>query len=167
MPLSTCGAWKVAESGGYLWDNVALGVVLATNVFFNLAVLRLATHAAGCRVDDADCDRRIYALKPSSFLTTVITVGQLSAVVAMPFVGAAVDYTSWRRAFGSATAWTLCTTTPRARAGRTPANAFGGWCLAATPRVLECRCSISTRRDCRFDASRRRRGMGPTTGMPA
>jgi len=118
MPCKTLGTWKAAEAGGFLWDFAASGAVLATNVFFNIAVLRLATVAAGCRPpgagDDDDpkgCHDTIYGLKPSSFLTVIITVGQLFASCAMPFVGAAVDYTSWRRTMGAASAWLLCGTT--------------------------------------------------------
>ena len=48
MPCISLGDWQASETPGFLWDNVAAGGVLATNVFFNIAVLRLATLAAGC-----------------------------------------------------------------------------------------------------------------------
>ena len=116
MPCISLGDWQASETPGFLWDNVAAGGVLATNVFFNIAVLRLATLAAGCPApedvdEDQGCSNKVYGLKPSSFLTTIIMCGQFSATALMPLVGAAVDYTSKRRQFGSVSAWILCFTT--------------------------------------------------------
>ena len=57
MPCISLGEWQASETPGFLWDNVAAGGVLATNVFFNIAVLRLATLAAGCPApEDVDGD---------------------------------------------------------------------------------------------------------------
>ena len=116
MPCIALGEWQASETPGFIWDNVAAGGVLATNVFFNIAVLRLATLAAGCPApedvdEDQGCSNKVYGLKPSSFLTTVIMVGQFSATALMPLVGTAVDYTSKRRHLGAASAWILCITT--------------------------------------------------------
>ena len=115
MGCLSCGTWKVAESASYLWDNLCAGCVMSTNIFFNIAILKLATIAAGCRPeggdDDGACTAHVYGLKPSSFVTTVVMVGQMSAAIAMPFVGAAVDYTDSRRWFGAASAWVLAVTT--------------------------------------------------------
>ena len=77
MPCISLGEWQASETPGFLWDNVAAGGVLATNVFFNIAVLRLATLAAGCPApedvdEDQGCSNKVYGLKPSSFLTTII-----------------------------------------------------------------------------------------------
>jgi len=109
------GTWKQAESAAYLWDNIAGGAVLSTNIFFNIALLHLASVAAGCRPasenDDGACDAHVYGLKPSSMVTTVVMVGQMSAALAMPFVGAAVDYTPHRRRFGAVSAAVLAFTT--------------------------------------------------------
>ncbi|KAH8061475.1 Vacuole effluxer Atg22-like protein [Aureococcus anophagefferens] len=115
MGYLTLGTWRVAASASYLWDNLCAGCVLSTNIFFNIALLKLATIAAGCRPegndDDGACTKHVYGLKPSSLVTTVVMVGQLSAAFLMPFVGAAVDYTDSRRLFGSASAWILAVTT--------------------------------------------------------
>ena len=116
MPCISLGEWQASETPGFLWDNVAAGGVLATNVFFNIAVLRLATLAAGCPApedvdEDQGCSNKVYGLKPSSFLTTIIMCGQFSATALMPLVGAAVDYTSKRRHLGATSAWILCFTT--------------------------------------------------------
>ena len=115
MGCLTLGTWRVAASASYLWDNLCAGCVLSTNIFFNIALLKLATIAAGCRPegddDDGACTQHVYGLKPSSLVTTVVMVGQLSAAFLMPFVGAAVDYTDSRRLFGSASAWILAVTT--------------------------------------------------------
>ena len=60
MPCISLGEWQASETPGFLWDNVAAGGVLATNVFFNIAVLRLATLAAGCPApEDVDEDQGV------------------------------------------------------------------------------------------------------------
>ena len=76
------GTWKQAESAAYLWDNIAAGAVLSTNIFFNIALRHLASVAAGCRPasenDDGACAAHVYGLKPSSMVTTVVMVGQMA-----------------------------------------------------------------------------------------
>ena len=69
MPCISLGDWQASETPGFLWDNVAAGGVLATNVFFNIAVLRLATLAAGCPApedvdEDQGCSNKVYGLNP-------------------------------------------------------------------------------------------------------
>ncbi|KAJ1460309.1 autophagy-related protein 22-like protein [Pelagophyceae sp. CCMP2097] len=93
-----------------LWDNAASGLVLASNLFLAVAMLRLLTQHAGCDDDDGGVCRKgtFLGLRPSSFVTFVVMVGQLSAAVAMPFVGACVDYTGSRRRLGAASGWVMC-----------------------------------------------------------
>lgn len=100
-----------AHTVGYLYDNFASGLVLVTNLFLTIALLRLATIRAGCDGDD-ECKGTVYGgFRPSSFLTTIIMCGQLSAALAMPLVGAVVDYTTWTRPLGAKTAWALAAVT--------------------------------------------------------
>lgn len=106
-----CGAFLHRHASGYLWDAFASGLVLVTNLFLMIALLRLATIRAGCDGDD-DCSGTIYGgLRPSSFLTAVVTCGQLGAAFCMPLLGAIVDYTTWTRPLGAATAWAMCVVT--------------------------------------------------------
>ncbi|KAH8091568.1 Vacuole effluxer Atg22-like protein [Aureococcus anophagefferens] len=56
MGYLTLGTWRVAASASYLWDNLCAGCVLSTNIFFNIALLKLATIAAGCRPEGNDDD---------------------------------------------------------------------------------------------------------------
>ena len=117
MPCISLGEWQASETPGFLWDNVAAGGVLATNVFFNIAVLRLATLAAGC--PRAGGRRRGPGLLEQGLWPEAVVVphnhNHVRAVLRdgahVPLVGAAVDYTSKRRQFGSVSAWILCFTT--------------------------------------------------------
>jgi len=103
------GDWRRPETSAYLWDNAASGFVLATVTFFNLAILRTATVAAGCaggpEDDDETCSRSTHGLKPASVLTLVAMLGQLSGACLTPFVGALSDYTDHRRFVGAGSAW--------------------------------------------------------------
>ena len=56
MGYLTLGTWRVAASASYLWDNLCAGCVLSTNIFFNIALLKLATIAAGCRPEVCPAD---------------------------------------------------------------------------------------------------------------
>mmetsp|Transcript_15481 Transcript_15481/g.18874 ORF Transcript_15481/g.18874 Transcript_15481/m.18874 type:complete len:474 (-) Transcript_15481:408-1829(-) len=109
------GNWRQAHTVGYLWDNTASGLILSTTTFLNLAILRLATVAAGCpgnpEDDDENCTKSVYGLKPESVLTAVATAGQLVGAFLTPFAGAICDYTSKRRIVGAISGWilALCT----------------------------------------------------------
>ena len=101
--------WLEPHTSAFMWDNVASSFVTTTATFLNLALLRLATVAAGCPgdPDDDDVCRRStpYGLKPESVLTLVATLGQLSGAVSVPFFGALSDYSHHRRRVGAGSAW--------------------------------------------------------------
>lgn len=83
-------------------------VFTVSSVFLSVALLQLAQEDAGC-VDAAgeviaDCDKRVYGMRPSSVLSTMTSVGFLTTAFFMPYAGAVVDHTSRRREFGGAMA---------------------------------------------------------------
>lgn len=109
------GNWRYPHTSGYLWDNLASGLVLATNTFLNLALLRLATEAANCKGNPTDdeytCNRSTMGLKPSSWISAIATIGALLGAILTPLVGALSDYTRHRRLVGASSAWTLAIVT--------------------------------------------------------
>lgn len=91
------------EATGWAMDSAARGPINMTGTFLGSAILRLAVIDAGCK-RASDCNVRIYGLRPSSLLTTVTAVVGVLAALAMPLVGAVVDHTRYRKAFGAGSA---------------------------------------------------------------
>ena len=92
-------------------DCVGSGLMLSTNIFMVVALLKLAHARAGCDGDD-DCRGTIFGgFRPSAWITMIQMLGQLGAALAMPLMGATTDYTTWTREAGSRTAWAMCAIT--------------------------------------------------------
>ena len=92
-------------------DCVGSGLMLSTNIFMVVALLKLAHARAGCDGDD-DCRGTIFGgFRPSAWITMIQMLGQLGAALAMPLMGATTDYTTWTRKAGSRTAWAMCAIT--------------------------------------------------------
>ena len=92
-------------------DCVGSGLMLSTNIFMVVALLKLAHARAGCDGDD-DCRGTIFGgFRPSAWITMIQMLGQLGAALAMPLMGATTDYTTWTRKAGYRTAWAMCAIT--------------------------------------------------------
>jgi MFS-type transporter involved in bile tolerance (Atg22 family) len=75
----------------------------------------LAKDAAGCEIeplesgeDVPDCNEKIYGLRPSSLISTVMTVVNVFSACSMPLIGAVVDTTPYRRLLGRISAAIFC-----------------------------------------------------------
>ena len=104
------------EAFGWCLDSIGRAVAFAAaGAFLFPALLRLAKEDAGCETDPPpgsnkvpDCDERVYGIKPSSLLTTLIIVVGIISAVLLPFLGAVVDYTDKRLKVGKITSAILC-----------------------------------------------------------
>lgn len=117
------------NASGCAIDLFARAPIFLTTVFLGPALLELArsqalqesSEAAGqvytsiCSQDaiqDENCwdesSARVYGLfKPSSLLTNIAIVAGLASTVAIPIVGAVLDHTDYRHAFGAWTAYAM------------------------------------------------------------
>ena len=79
------------------------------------ALLKLAKDAAGCEVeplesgeDLSDCNEKIYGIRPSSLISTVMIIVNVFSASCMPLIGAVVDTTPYRRLLGRISAAIFC-----------------------------------------------------------
>jgi len=86
---------------GWYLDAMCRGVtVMGSAIFMSVAILGLAKEAAGCESEDEICDGRVYGMKPTSVITNIMVAAGLAAATCMPFLGAIIDHTNYRRAAG-------------------------------------------------------------------
>ena len=104
-----------SESTGLSLDFYARGHILMSSLFLGPALLELAQAAAGSRcldsTDPTDEDSftndemsshcKIYGFRPTSLLTNIAIASGLLGSLSMPFVGAVVDHTPYRRQVGA------------------------------------------------------------------
>lgn len=90
------------EALGWCLDVVGRTVsIIAIGAFLFPALVTLANETAGCPADpSAECNERVYGIKPSSLLTTVHTIVGVCAAPLLPLMGAMVDYGSHRLLVG-------------------------------------------------------------------
>lgn len=97
------------EALGWAIDTVGRTVMfIATSVYVATTIISLAKKEAGCETEIADesslkvpeCDKRIYGMKPSSLLTTCVTIVSILTAFCLPIVGALIDHTSCRKLVG-------------------------------------------------------------------
>lgn len=80
-----------------------------TSIFLSTALVKMASIAAGCDLDDPnECDKKVYGLKPSSMLSVILMILGVASAIFMPLVGALLDTSNYRRAVGAASAFVLC-----------------------------------------------------------
>ena len=75
-----------------------------SNVFLSTSLVTLAQRSIGCYDDDTVCDGKVYGFRPSSLLTIIATISGLMAAFLLPFIGAIVDFTKYRRQLGAGVA---------------------------------------------------------------
>ena len=108
-----CGCWKGLSqhksAKGYAIVGVARGSIVMANVFLSAALIYLASKEAGC-VDEEkeeivdDCDGTVYGFRPAALITNIAAISGLLGAFFTPIIGAIIDFTSYRRAVGVATA---------------------------------------------------------------
>ena len=81
------------------------------NVFLSSALIYLASEEAGCVDPDKEeiidnCDNTVRGFRPAALITNIATVSGLLGAFFTPVLGAVIDYTSYRRTVGLATAAT-------------------------------------------------------------
>lgn len=88
------------EAAGWAMDSAARGPAVQVGSFIGTAVLRLASLDAGCP-NPRNCENTVRSgLKPSSLLTATSAAVGVAAAILMPYVGAIVDHTSYRKTMG-------------------------------------------------------------------
>jgi MFS-type transporter involved in bile tolerance (Atg22 family) len=87
------------------------GALIMSNIFLSSAFIDLANDAAGCteivndeRVVMEDCPYTVYGMKPASLVANIAVISGVLSALLMPFAGAIIDCTSYRRAVGIWTA---------------------------------------------------------------
>lgn len=100
-----CGAlWHyedLREARGYALLAMGRGVAVMGNVVVSVALVQLATEAAGCESGTKDeCTGKIYGLNPASLISGIPVVSGLLGAFLMPIIGVILDFTSYRRLVG-------------------------------------------------------------------
>lgn len=88
----------LGEATGHSMDVCARGPINQTGSFVGSSIIRLAATEAG------GASNIIYGIRASSLLTVGTIVVGILAGVSMPFLGALVDHTSYRKAMGAVSA---------------------------------------------------------------
>jgi len=89
----------------FAFQNAAgRGAVVASNIFISSSLIYLASEEAGCLDEDGkttDCDATIYGYRPSSLITNIGVISNVTAALLNPLMGALVDFTDYRHAMGT------------------------------------------------------------------
>lgn len=103
------------EATGQCMDAAARGPINQTGSFIGSAMLRMAAIEAGkCEALTGDAllvcakagqNMSIYGIKASSLLTVATLIVGIFAGITMPFVGAIVDHTNYRKTLGAGSAF--------------------------------------------------------------
>lgn len=92
------------EAQGYALATAGRGGLIMSNIFLSTALIRLASEAAGCVLDDTneaqECNSEVYGFRPSSLITMIAVVSGILSALLLPILGAVVDYTPYRRSLG-------------------------------------------------------------------
>lgn len=94
------------DATGLSFDYMARASIVMSTAFLGPALLELSSKAANCP-SVQDCDARVFGMKPSSLLTNMAAGAGLISAISMPFVGAIVDHTSYRKRIGTFSAYAL------------------------------------------------------------
>ena len=84
------------------------GPILMSNVFLSAAFITLAEKEIGCHYSDDAIDHEecgtVYGFKPSSLITNIGTITGILSACLVPFIGAVIDCTDYRRKVGASSA---------------------------------------------------------------
>jgi MFS-type transporter involved in bile tolerance (Atg22 family) len=94
----------VTEAKGYAILGTARGAVVMSNIFLSTSLIYLASEEAGCIDENGeaipDCENTVHGFRPPSLIANIAVISGLLSALFMPFIGAIVDYTPYRRATG-------------------------------------------------------------------
>lgn len=96
----------VNEATGWAMDAAARGPLNQAGSFVGAAVLRSALKEAALNGTG-----RVYGFRPGSLLTMASVITGIVCAITMPFVGAIVDHTRYRKHVGFFTAFAVCVIT--------------------------------------------------------
>ncbi|KAL3823651.1 hypothetical protein ACHAXA_009756 [Cyclostephanos tholiformis] len=87
-----------------VYSHSARGAAIMSFVLLNVALVELATEAAGCETGSMndECDGEVYGLDPVSLISGVPVIAGLLGAFLMPMIGVVLDFTSYRRFVGIA-----------------------------------------------------------------
>jgi MFS transporter, UMF1 family len=91
------------EATGLAVDYYARGPILMASMVLGPALLELASQEAGCNRDGTGC-AKVYGFRPSSLLSNLAICTGLIISLLMPFFGAMVDHTPYRRQIAATSA---------------------------------------------------------------
>jgi MFS transporter, UMF1 family len=92
------------EATGLAVDYYARGPILMASMVLGPALLELASQEAGCNPDGVTGCAKVYGFRPSSLLSNLAIVTGLVISILMPFFGAIVDHTPYRRQIAATSA---------------------------------------------------------------
>mmetsp|Transcript_20021 Transcript_20021/g.30308 ORF Transcript_20021/g.30308 Transcript_20021/m.30308 type:complete len:492 (-) Transcript_20021:324-1799(-) len=91
------------DASGFLFNAAGSGPIIMSNIFLSTSIIYLAKLSIGCDPSpdaEEECDGRAYGLKPASLISFIATVSGVMAAFLLPFIGAIIDFTPWRRGLG-------------------------------------------------------------------
>lgn len=88
-------------------NHVAQGFFLIGGVYISTAILGLAFTTGDCaNIPAAQC--KVWGLKPSSLLSTMVSISAFVSALCMPFIGVIVDRTDYRRCIAFSAGMLTC-----------------------------------------------------------
>ena len=106
-----CGWYQfegVTSAKGFITVGMGKESLIISNIFLSTSLIHLASEQAGCLDADGavvgDCRTRVYGMLPTTLITNIAVVSGLLSAFLMPLMGAALDYTPYRRKIGMYTA---------------------------------------------------------------
>jgi len=106
--LCCCGFQDNTKAKSYGLLGTGRGAVVMSNIFMSTSLIYLSHEAANCVTPEEtlmeQCQTKVYGFLPSSLIPNIAVITGVAAALFMPFIGAVVDYTPYRRATGIASA---------------------------------------------------------------
>ena len=96
-----------AMAQGYSWLGATRGMIIMSNIVFNVAIISLASVAAGCDAQATagnPCTNKIWGFTPSALISNTQVYAGIGAALFLPVAGAIIDTTPYRRTLGVVTA---------------------------------------------------------------
>ena len=112
LRIARCLVQETNDATGFFFSRVAVGALLMSNIFLSTSIITLAEMEVGCYSEDdeeteeIECDK-VYGFKPSSLITNAAAVAGVLSAFFLPFIGALIDFTPYRRTVGIASAVSL------------------------------------------------------------
>lgn len=90
-----------ADAKGFAWLGFGRGMLVMSNIYFSQSLLYLSKVAAGCDPSSEElCLEKVHGLVASVWVSNVAVIAGVLVALFMPFFGALVDFTDYRRGVG-------------------------------------------------------------------